>query len=272
MLNLFKKVSNLFAPHKNSAQSRALRTIGPIALTQTGNFSRSEYNLVYCQEYDAVWLDPKPNQADLKAMYADGVQFSDDVYTKPERVKLVLEYLSGCVRHRKLIPMSEAAVLEVGAGLSWMNRACKGINPCVRTVAQDVTQEAAAQCPWVDEYYVGEVESMPDVEKFDLISLTHVIEHLLDPRAMIELLTKRLKINGAIFVTAPYRPKGWKPEDGIEPWKSYSYLHVPAHIGYLSERFYQDVCSKIAGLKLESWDASHEEGQAYEVVMRMHTL
>jgi 2-polyprenyl-3-methyl-5-hydroxy-6-metoxy-1,4-benzoquinol methylase len=261
--------------HSNQAGSNSitpvceLRLIGEVEVTQAGNFFRKNYQLMHDLEQDVVWLDPKPTPEDLKAMYQDGIQFAGDVYTSPDRVRLVLEYLSGCILHRRLLPDRGSAVLEVGAGLSWMSRAAKHANPAVHTVAQDVTREAVAHCTWVDQYFVGEMADFPSTEKFDLISLTHVIEHLLDPRAMLTLLYQRLKPNGAIFVTAPYRPIGWKTGDGVDAWKSYNYMHVPAHIGYLSERFFQHVCSLLPGLKLEYWDASHEDGQAYEAILRL---
>jgi 2-polyprenyl-3-methyl-5-hydroxy-6-metoxy-1,4-benzoquinol methylase len=270
MKSLLTKISDLFHPqHKKTCEeTKNWSLIGPIDVTQSGNFSRKTYQLMHCQDCDVVWLDPKPTEADLRAMYEDGEQFSDATYTDPERVKLVLEYMGGCITHRRLLPEKDGAVLEIGAGLSWMSRAAKLARTDVRTVAQDVTKEVAEHCTWVDHYYVGHMEEMPGDERFDLISLTHVIEHLLDPRAMMALLSKRLKNGGAIFITAPYRPIGWKAGDGIEAWQKYSYLHVPAHIGYLSERFYRNVCEDLPGLSLEYWDASHEEGQAYEVVLR----
>jgi SAM-dependent methyltransferase len=277
---MFTALKKLFAAKpENSLPSSALGLscangcqmdeIGPIRLTQDGNFANKHYRLAHCPNCDVVWLDPKPTAADLKIMYDDGIQFSDAVYTDATRVSQVLDYLGGCVRTRALLPASgSGAMLEVGAGLAWMARTCKSINPNIRTVAQDVTHEAEKNCPWVDQYFVGQVESLPSEETFDLISLTHVIEHLLDPAAMIRLLSKKLNPGGAIFITAPYRPIGWKTGDAIDAWSSYSYLHVPAHIGYLSKQFFAQQCAAIGDLKLEHWDASHEQGQAYEVVLR----
>jgi 2-polyprenyl-3-methyl-5-hydroxy-6-metoxy-1,4-benzoquinol methylase len=265
---LFKFFTKKHSSSLTCEQKRDWIDIGQVQNTQLGNFSRTSYQLMHCQECDVVWLDPKPSSADLKVMYEDGEQFSDSVYTDPERVRLVLEYLGGCIQHRRLLPERNGAVLEVGAGLAWMSRAAKSARTDVLTVAQDVTREAIENCAWVDRYFVGEMSAMEHGQKFDLISLTHVIEHLLDPRQMIVELSSRLNPGGAIFITAPYRPIGWKPGDGIDAWTTYSYLHVPAHIAYLSESFYKDVCSRIDGLQLESWDASHEDGQAYEVVLR----
>jgi hypothetical protein len=49
----------------------------------------------------------------------------------------------------------------------------------------------------------------------------------------------------------------------IEEWRKYSYNHVPAHLQYFSKRGMKTAAS-LAGLRLRHWDASAEEGQAFE--------
>jgi 2-polyprenyl-3-methyl-5-hydroxy-6-metoxy-1,4-benzoquinol methylase len=86
-----------------------------------------------------------------------------------------------------------------------MARACKTQNPSVVTVAQDVTAEVAHACPWVDRYHAGEIESLADEPPFDLISLTHVIEHLADPLATLIRRSRLLAPGRKMFITAPFR-------------------------------------------------------------------
>jgi len=93
-----------------------------------------------------------------------------------------------------------------------------------------------------------------------------VIEHLVDPQAMLLKLAPRLSPDGRMLITAPYRPSGWQPTQGLAPWLAYSYLHVPAHVSYLSRRWFELTAAR-AGLELLHWDASSEDGQAFEVVL-----
>jgi 2-polyprenyl-3-methyl-5-hydroxy-6-metoxy-1,4-benzoquinol methylase len=118
----------------------------------------------------------------------------------------------------------------------------------------------------VDKYHVGTLEDMPAQELFDLASMTHVIEHLVEPGAMLETISQKLKPGGKLFVTAPYRPVGWKPKHGIDAWKAYSYLHVPAHVTYFSRKWFAQAAPR-CGLSLVHWDARHENGQAFELVL-----
>lgn len=78
--------------------------------------------------------------------------------------------------------------------------------------------------------YGTNVDAVPDDSAFQLASMTHVIEHLTDPKDMLHRIAKRLVPGGKLFITAPFRPIKWRPGDGIKPWLNYSYLHVPAHV------------------------------------------
>ena len=158
------------------------------------------------------------------------------------------------------------AVLEVGAGLAWMCRAAKAVNPDNVTVAEDISPEAVHKCPWVDFYILGNIldTRMDERAPYDVISLTHVIEHLVDPEEAIRRCNDLLRQHGVIFVTAPHRPIGWRDsETDITVWEKYSYNHVPAHIQYFSKKSMRKLSEK-AGCTLDYWSHNSEEGQAFE--------
>jgi trans-aconitate methyltransferase len=252
-------------PICHSASGGAIE-LGTVAATHPGPFEVSEYRLVHCPVCDAVRLDPLPSAEDLRTLYQRSVQFSDAHYTDEVQVGRMLSYYGACLDDYKLLPAPGEASLEVGAGLAWVSRASKQRAPGVRTVAQDVTSECAQRCPWVDDYVVGEIGRVPPELRFKLISMTHVIEHLVDPQAMLVDLAARLGPGGRIFVTAPFRPSGWRAGGGIDAWRGYSYLHVPAHVSYLSKRWFELTAAR-CGLDLLRWDPSHEDGQAFEAIL-----
>lgn len=240
--------------------------IGDVPVTHHKKFSVSRYALVRCSTCEVVRLDPLPNAADLSILYEESDQFTDAHYTDAEQVGRMLEYYGVCLDNLGLMPASGEAMLEVGAGFAWVARACKLRNPAVTTIAQDVTAECATRCDWVDRYVVGPIESLPASPQFKLISLTHVIEHLVDPMAVMVKLARRLSPGGRFFVTAPYRPPGWRAGDGVAPWLDYSYLHVPAHVSYLSRIWFELVAER-CGLELERWDSAQDGDQAFEAVL-----
>jgi hypothetical protein len=84
-----------------------------------------------------------------------------------------------------------------------------------------------------------------------------------DPVATLRDLAARLQPSGRLFVTAPFRPVGWRQGAGVKPWLDYYLLHVPAHVSYLSERWFR----QRLGLRLVSWEENHENGQAFEAIL-----
>jgi len=234
--------------------------LGELTNTAIAPLEHSSYHLHHCRDCDIVYLSPLPTAHDLNAIYVDQSQFD---YYDEERERVVTDFMANRLRDvlARLGTRQAPAVLEIGAGLAWMARAAKQISPHSQGVAQDITAEVAEKCSWVDHYIVGPDDDprIDSLGPYDVISLTHVIEHVPDPAAMLRRL--RPVTRGMIFITAPHRPVRW---DGtMESWLKYSYNHVPAHLQYFSEKGMGRM-AKAAGFKVAYWDASSEEGQAFE--------
>jgi hypothetical protein len=231
--------------------------------------SRSHFTLTRCPCGLLLYLSPAPDEQDLRSKYVDHQQFGDE-YTDPQRVQQILAYMSEALARiatKKRWPQEKPLrVLEIGAGLAWMCRAAKVRNSASVTVAQDVSPEAAARCEWVDAYVQAPIDD-PRVQvhaPYDVISLTHVIEHLIDPVATVRRCQALLATEGVTFVTAPFRPRGWRddaPDAAL--WRSYSYNHVPAHVQYFSEGSMRRLADAV-GLALTQWSDRHDGGQAFE--------
>ena len=262
-----KLFASLTADRCRLCGARAATTIGSVAPTHPGNFATRNYTLQQCGRCEVVYLHPLPDASDLKLLYEDSVQFSSDHYTDPEQVNKILDYYGSELESLQLLPEGPSRLLEIGAGLAWVSRAAKLRNADVHTVAQDVSGECATACPWVDRYFVGPIDELNDRAPYQLASLTHVIEHLADPASMIERIAALLAPGGKIFMTAPFRPIGWTSSGDIIAWREYPYLHVPAHITYFSRRWFEKQARRF-GLEIMHWNAEHEQGQAFALVLR----
>lgn len=244
-------------------------SLGDLPATMAVPLSRRHYTLARCGCGRLLYLSPAPTADDLRAMYVDANQFGDE-YTDPARARSIVGYMSEALARiaasREWPSARPLRVLEVGAGLAWMCRAAKLRNERSTTVAQDVSPEAASRCAWVDEYVHGEIDDarLDRHAPYDVVSLTHVIEHLVDPVTALRRCTALLARDGVVFVTAPFRPRGWNDDaPDLAAWRAYSYNHVPAHIQYFSEGSMQRLADAL-GVTLAHWSDRHDGGQAFE--------
>lgn len=234
-------------------------------------FFRAPFPLMQCRKCGTIFLSPAPSEKELNQSYLGKKQFESPDYSG-ERLGLIHDFYRGCFeRLREGISATPLKVLEVGAGKSWISYAAKSACSDNITVAQDITPEAAGSCAWVDHYLVGELELVLDriraLGPFHIISLTHVIEHLLDPVAALKTLRELLERNGRIFLTAPHRPVGWSKSSSLDQWSRWSYNHVPQHLQYFHRKSFEIVATR-STLSLEKFDASSEDGQAFEAWLR----
>ena len=240
--------------------------IGPVPLTHSGALSNASYTLMHCTACDVVYLDPLPSDIDLKVLYEKTDQFTGLTDSQSLSTLRVVRSYARRLRYLALLPKNGDSLLEVGAGVAWISRVWKEHDARARTVAQDVSDECSRSSPWVDHYHVGALPELPR-EEYQLVSMTHVIEHLPAPEQTIALLRDYVRLGGHVYITAPFRPPMWKTWKGIAPWLRYSYLHVPAHISYLSKKWLS-MCAKKNGFELVHWDNSHDGYQVFEAVLR----
>ena len=73
-------------------------------------------------------------------MYVDSVQFGDAVYTDPERVRGIIEYMTSCLTASWATHGGQPGTGRDSRDRRWpgVMAAAKLLNPLSRTVAQDI--------------------------------------------------------------------------------------------------------------------------------------
>jgi len=245
------------------ASNRAFR-IGTFKPNAPGSYS-SDFDLMDCK-CGTIFQSPLPTLEDFDTLYRRHTQFDSPEYQDELKVSSVLEFMTG--RLESLTQTHDFRknlnILEVGAGYAWMCRAASVFLPESFRVAQDVTNELSSQTPWVNQYFVNELEFMPldEAVKFQIVSMTHVLEHISHPKEFLIKVKKFLSPNGLIFITMPHRPNG--PKAKKQTWESWSYHHVPGHLQYFSQGSLESLLEE-TGLEISYWNAKSEGGQASEL-------
>jgi len=77
--------------------------------------------------------------------------------------------------------------------------------------------------------HCGSLESLPDQERFDVLVMNHVLEHVSDPKSLLKAALARLKPGGVLHLTVP-NVAAW--EARLPGWNSYE----PYHMLYFTPR------------------------------------
>lgn len=180
-----------------------------------------------CRECGVLFIDPVPDSR-LSEIYPDNyysykpgpasAAASVKAWLDRRFFRSVLQQLEG----------SRLSVLDVGGGAGWELSRVRGADPRV-TRTQIVDLDPGAERLALANghgYFCGRVEDYTSRERFDLILLLNLIEHVRDPRAVLAKVQQLLAPGGAILIKTP----NWRSLDArLFRNASWAGLHCPRH-------------------------------------------
>lgn len=92
------------------------------------------------------------------------------------------------------------------------------------------------------------IENFTDDEKFDLVFLHHVFEHVSDPRQVLHHMTRLLKPNGMVYLAVPSQHSEYPPKS----------MHLIAHLHWFSLRSLSSLLTKCGYEVLRTSETSRE--------------
>jgi 2-polyprenyl-3-methyl-5-hydroxy-6-metoxy-1,4-benzoquinol methylase len=164
---------------------------------------------------------------------SDGMTLFEDYRARP---RVIIDYyrkrrLRFLQRYSRVIDNREVRILDVGCSTGVFLRVLRDLG--FRNVAGlDLSSQ---MCDFVRTAHgVPCFESLEEIkrEQFDLITCCGVLEHTLDPRHFVEMLSEKLVPGGELLVCVPnFRSVYAKVTRLHWPW-----LIPPAHLQYFSKR------------------------------------
>lgn len=165
-----------------------------------------------CVRCELVFAEPQPTDAELARYY--GHYWGGDVaVSTPSTRRYYLAQGVSRVRYiTRWMRLKGSSVLDVGAGLGLFQDALTRATGVARYVAieTDHTQLAALRARLGENGAFSDVGDVPAGDAFDLIVLSHVLEHMPRPHEFIAPLVARLKPGGLLFVEVPNSDQRYK--------------------------------------------------------------
>jgi len=160
---------------------------------------------------------------------------------------------------------SKKSILEIGAGAGqatyWFDQhgfSVTAIEPDPRNVSKINSKLKNSRC------ISGFVEDLHIEEKFDIIWMSHVLEHLVRPDLFLQKIRNNLKTNGIFFIEVPNC-------DNRELLSSTA--KTQPHIFHFSQKSLQNIASK-AGFRINHCDifrpATPLEGGINKILKKLH--
>ncbi len=124
----------------------------------------------------------------------------------------------------------KAKILEVGCGLGYLTHALKTAGHDIRGLDISSSAVEAAKQTYGPYYVCADVNVFPATtdERFDIIVMTEVVEHLEEPLAVLSSLRALLKPGGVALVSTP--SKDFLPQSAV--WRT---DNPPVHLAWYSK-------------------------------------
>jgi SAM-dependent methyltransferase len=169
--------------------------------------SELQYTYVICKNCGLVYQSPRPkyDQHFIDAAYASYYQFTDslDLNSNPDvpesSVKMFQKEVENLLQYDK----KRTAVLDIGSGMGTFLVAAK---PYYQTaVGLDVSEQMAS---FVErqlgvKVFLEQFENFQFEKKFSLIHMSHVIEHIPDPKRWLDKAKEMLEPGGILVINVP---------------------------------------------------------------------
>jgi len=170
-------------------------------------------SLACCARCELVYAQPQPSPAELADYYGHYWDGEVAVSTPSTRRYYLAQSLSR-VDYLKRFGIFDTAprVLDVGAGLGLFHDGMtrRGVGHNYVAVETDRDQFEGLRRRMGTDHAFQRLEDVPAERQFDLLVLSHVLEHMDQPHAFIWGLMQRLRPGGLLFVEVPHRDYRYK--------------------------------------------------------------
>jgi SAM-dependent methyltransferase len=188
-----------------------------------------EFALWKCGQCASEFLDPRPLESELPPFYPDDYHAYNENHSGLARLLVQLRARSRAKSYGRLIPNRPGRIFDVGTGdcrhfdelRRFLDVECAGIE-----IQPDVAAKGRSRGYDVLEGTLETADLANHVGKYDIVSMNHVLEHVVYPHTMLERAHDLLRPGGYIIGQLP-TVSSWENRLFGHNWGGY---HYPRHL------------------------------------------
>jgi 2-polyprenyl-3-methyl-5-hydroxy-6-metoxy-1,4-benzoquinol methylase len=196
-----------------------------------------EYHYFQCADCYSIFIDPIPVD-ELMTIYPSN--YYSFVPGKKNIVVRIKEWLDKRYFQKilKQIPGNEINVLDVGGGTGWLAGLIKNTDKrVVHTQIVDIDNKAKKiATDNGHNYFVGMLENFDTEERYHLVLMLNLVEHVSNPLTVLQKAASLLAPNGIIVIKTP-NTKCW--DASLFKNTYWGGLHAPRHWIIFSEKSFR---------------------------------
>ena len=206
-----------------------------------------QYTLVQCDDCGGQFTHPSPSPEVLKQLYSEGFAYKWYRHHYPAKL---LDSLHRVLQYARMGALKKGPLLDYGGGAGYFSLAARLCGYAAET--RDPVYEQSSQA-------TADAQSRkPYLEPYGVIACHHVLEHAIDPAALLRDMWQRLLPDGVLILAVPNgASRGYQQQGTAWVWAQPPLIHLhhitPSGLRALLAR---------SGFQLETecyydrWDAS----------------
>lgn len=220
--------------------------------------TNDEFAYRECQSCGVLFIDPVPETRLSEIYPSNYYSYKQPTGSPVNAIKSFLDrrFFRSILQR---LGQGDLSVLDVGGGAGWELLALKASDARVKRTQVVDLDPGARDLALANghQYFCGRIEDFETSQRFDLILLLNLIEHVRDPKQVLAKVKQLLSPNGLILIKTP----NWQALDAkVFQNSSWAGLHCPRHWVLFTLESFRELATSL-GLSVHS--ASYTQGAPF---------